>query len=376
MTEPQRLPAELTSLDAALTKLLDGVRAIAPVEVPLAEAIGCVAAEMSKAGASLPAFNTAMTDGWAARAQFLAGASSYSPLLLRSPPVWVDAGDRLPDDCDCVVDESAIEPVGAMFQAVVESVPGHGIRRTGEDLVAGSALLASGQRVAATDVIAIHTGGRDTLPVRRPQVRVIAVAARDGRDASAGFVAAAAREAGARVTLTSAATRDANAIAAAIADGAQDLLLLVGGSGIGRSDAAVAALAKCGAVGAHGLALQPGRTAAVGRVGASPAIVIPGTSAQALTVWFALVEPVLDRLTLHAPRPMSVRPLARKIASTIGFAELVLLKAVDGDWLPLAAGDLPLAQIAVADAWLLVPADSEGYAAGTRVGALPLRGPA
>lgn len=375
MTEPQRLPAALTSLDSALTKLLDGVRAIAPVEAPLAEAMGCVAAEIAKADASLPAFNIAMTDGWAARAQFLAGASSYSPLLLRSPPVWVEAGDRLPDDCDCVVDESAIEPVGAMFQAVAESVPGHGLRRAGEDLTAGSTLLQSGQRVAATDVIAIYAGGRDMLPVRRPHVRVIAVTARDGRDASAGFIAAAAREAGARVT-TSVAARDANAIAVAIEGGAQDLLLLVGGSGIGRSDAAVTALAKCGAVVAHGLALQPGRTAAVGRVGASPAIVIPGTPAQALAVWFALARPVLDRLTLHAPRPMSIRPLARKIASTIGFAELVLLKAVDGDWLPLAAGDLPLAQIAVADAWLLVPADSEGYAAGTRVGALSLRGPA
>ena len=51
-----------------------------------------------------------------------------------------------------------------------------------------------------------------------------------------------------------------------------------------------------------------------------------------------------------------------------------MLKSVDGEWLPLAGGDLPLAQIAVADGWLMVPADSEGYAAGTRVGALPLRG--
>ncbi len=50
-----------------------------------------------------------------------------------------------------------------------------------------------------------------------------------------------------------------------------------------------------------------------------------------------------------------------------------MLKAVDGNWLPLAAGDLPLGANASADAWLIVPGESEGYAAGTPVGALPLR---
>lgn len=374
MTEPQRLPAALTSLDAALTKLLDGVQAIAPVEVPLAEAVGSVGAEIAKPDASLPAFNVAMTDGWAARAQFLAGASSYSPLLLRTPPAWVETGDRLPDGCDCVVDESTIEPVGAMFQAVAESVPGHGVRRGGEDVAAGTVLFSPGQRITAADTIAVHASGRVTLPVRRPHVRLVVVAAHHGRDVSAGFIAAAAREAGARVTSSGAAARDVDSIAAAIEGGTQDLLLLVGGSGVGRSDAAVAALARCGAVDVHGIALQPGRTAAIGRVGSSPAIVIPGTPAQALAAWLALALPVLDRLMLHAPRPPGIRPLARKIASAIGFAELVVLKSVDGEWLPLAGGDLPLAQIAVADGWLMVPADSEGYAAGTRVGALPLRG--
>jgi hypothetical protein len=87
----------------------------------------------------------------------------------------------------------------------------------------------------------------------------------------------------------------------------------------------------------------------------------------------AVARPTLDRLTLHAPRQAVIRPLLRKIASPIGFAELVLLKAVDGNWAPVASGDLPLGQIAAADAWLIVPGDSEGYAAGTQVGALPLR---
>jgi molybdopterin biosynthesis enzyme len=45
----------------------------------------------------------------------------------------------------------------------------------------------------------------------------------------------------------------------------------------------------------------------------------------------------------------------------------------DDAWTPIAAGQLSLETIARCDAWLAVPGDSEGYAAGTAVGAFPLR---
>jgi hypothetical protein len=51
----------------------------------------------------------------------------------------------------------------------------------------------------------------------------------------------------------------------------------------------------------------------------------------------------------------------------------VLLEGVEEAWLPLAVGDLSLTTIARADAWLLVPGQSEGFAAGTPVGAYMMR---
>jgi molybdopterin biosynthesis enzyme len=53
--------------------------------------------------------------------------------------------------------------------------------------------------------------------------------------------------------------------------------------------------------------------------------------------------------------------------------ELVLLARIDGQWLPLATGELSLEAIARADAWLAVPGGSEGFAAGTPVDAYMLR---
>ena len=67
------------------------------------------------------------------------------------------------------------------------------------------------------------------------------------------------------------------------------------------------------------------------------------------------------------------KPLARKIASSVGIAEIVLLEDKDGGWLPLSVGDLPFTAIAQAHAWLVVPGPSEGYAAGTPVDAYVLR---
>ena len=46
MITTQRLPAALTPLESALVALLDDLKPVAPREVALAEALGCVAADM------------------------------------------------------------------------------------------------------------------------------------------------------------------------------------------------------------------------------------------------------------------------------------------------------------------------------------------
>src|SRR6266404_539616 len=95
----QRLPASLTPLDVALAALLDRLEPVAPVELPLADVLGCVAAQIPPLQPH-PRYDIAVADGWALRARDLIGASSYSPLPLAILPVWVEAGDPMPKDCD------------------------------------------------------------------------------------------------------------------------------------------------------------------------------------------------------------------------------------------------------------------------------------
>ena len=369
MTSLQRLPTSLTPLDKALDALLQGVEPVAPVELTLVGALRCIAAAMPPLEAHPPR-DIAAVDGFAFGARDLVGASSYSPLPLTTPPVWVEAGDAMPEACDCVLDSDSVDVSGPLPQVLAEAIPGQGVRRAGGDIAAGSLLVEAGRRVRPRDLLMARAAGIERLSVRRPRLRIVNV---PGGSVTADLIAESAQTAGAEAVTFTAAGRDAESIAAALDGGACDLLLVVGGSGVGRTDAAVNALAERGKVLAHGIALQPGRTSAIGRVGKTPVVVLQGAPDHAFAAWWTLVLPVLDRLSGRRPRKTVNLPLARKIASGVGIAEIVLLERKQDLWSTLAVGELSLEAIVRAEAWLMVPGGSEGFAAGSPVDAYMLR---
>jgi molybdopterin molybdotransferase len=372
MIPTQRLPASLTPLDVTLAALLRGLEPVAPVALPLAEALGCVAADLRPLKAHPPR-DIAASDGWALRAGDLVGASSYSPLPLATSPVWVEAGDPMPVGCDCVIDADSVDQTGPVIQALAEAIPGQGVRRAGGEIAEGSIGIASGRRVRPLDLLIARAAGLQKLSVRRPRLRVVNIPAISGDAVTARLISENARAAGADVVCTEATGRDAALIAKALDSGACDMLVTIGGSGVGRGDAVIAAMAERGEVVAHGIALQPGRTAAAGRIGSTPVIALPGAPDQALAAWWTLALPVLDLLCGLWPRQPVTLPLVRKIASSVGITEVVLLEKIEGRWMPLAVGEMPLDAIARADAWLAVSGAAEGFAAGTPVDAYMLR---
>jgi molybdopterin biosynthesis enzyme len=364
----QRLPLSLTPLHVALAALTRSLASVAPVELPLHEALGCVAAEMPPLG-GYPPQDIAAVDGWALRANDLVGASSYSPLPLAAAPAWVNAGDSMPAGCDCVLDLDAVEMSGPFYEVLMEGLPGQGVRRAGSDTESGS-MIVTGRPVRATDLVLARMAGLSALPVRRPRLCILNI---PGATTSARLIVDLADAAGAEVAEREAGARDAASIAGALDTAACDLLLTIGGSGVGRHDATIAALAERGEVFAHGIALQPGRTAALGRIGRVPVIALPGSPDHVLAAWLALALPVVDHLSARRRRRSVTLPLAQKIASSVGVGEIALLAEDSGTWQPLAVGELSLKAIARADAWLLVADDCEGFAAGTPVDAYLMR---
>jgi molybdopterin molybdotransferase len=272
-----------------------------------------------------------------------------------------------------VIDSDLAEQTGGLFQVSAEAIPGQGVRRSGGDIAQGSSLILAGRRIRALDLLMARAAGLDTVAVRRPRLRLVNVPATAGTAVTTQLIAESAGAVGAEIIRVEAGGRDARSIAAALDTERCDLFVTVGGTGLGRGDAMIETLASRGKLLAHGIALRPGRTAAIGRIAGRPAIALPGAPDQALAAWWTLALPIFDRLSGREERQVRTLPLARKIASSVGIAEIALLKQADDAWMPLATGELSLETIVHADAWLAVPGGSEGYAAGTPVDAYMLR---
>ena len=375
MIRTQPSTAALTSLEAALAILLEGLAPVAPSFLPLELALGCIGAAMPPLANALPARDTAETDGWAFRALDLAGASTYSPLPLLALPPWVDAGAPMPQGCDCILEAGLVDVSGPMAQVFGEAPPGQGVRRAGEDIGAARPPVIAGERLCAADLLVAQSAGVAEIAVRAPHIRMLNIAAPTGETLTARFMADCARACGAVVGDIETVVRDATSLAGALNSRGGDLVILVGGTGAGRADVVAEALGACGALLAHNIALEPGRTAAIGRLDSIPVVALPGAPDQAFAAFLALVQPVLDRLSARSARRGVILPLARKISSTVGVAEIVLLKQEQDSWGLLAIGDFSLEAMRSADAWLAISASSEGYAAGTPVRAFLVNDP-
>ncbi|PAY03693.1 molybdopterin-binding protein [Bradyrhizobium sp. UFLA03-84] len=368
MVTAQRLPASLTPLDATLAAILRDLAPVEPIELPPGEALRCIAAEMP-ALRTYPPHDVAVCDGWAMLANDLVGASSYAPLALAALPVWVEPGAAMPDGTDCVVDADAVDTSGPLPQVLAEAIPGQGVRRAGSDIATGRSVIAAGEPLLPRGLLLARAAGLELLRVRRPRLRIVNIA---NGELTAQLIADTARLAGAAVDCTDAAP-DAVAIAEALDTVDGDLIVTIGGTGVGRTDAAVEALAAQGTLIAHGIALQPGRTTAVGRIDATPVVALPGAPDQAFAAWWGIALPVLDRLSGRRPRATLALPLERKIASGVGIAEVVLLTRQHSSWSVLAIAELSLDAIALAEGLLIAPGGTEGFAAGTVVDAYMLR---
>lgn len=360
----QTRPATLTPLDVARERLLAGLAPAPEQDAPLETALGCVAAFHPPLPAALPKSAVATRDGWAFRAADLAGASAYAPVLVDSGPVWVEPGQKLPEGADCVIDPAGVEAAGPLAQVLIEAFPGENIRRAGEDLSADWPSGLNGRVITAFDVMAARVSGLTGLRIRQPRVTILDAPARDGAQTTSRLIASLAQAMGAAVDTRTAAGRDRAAVREALERGNAELVLLIGGTGCGREDESIAALAQCDNGLIHGLALQPGRTSAVARIDGCPVIALPGSPDQALAVWWALCEPVLARLGgRRAQAPCSL-PLRHKISSAIGLAEIVLLLHDGETFTPVATGDLPLQKLLAATHFFIIGADSEGHAPG------------
>ncbi len=368
---PQQLPSRLAPLPELLARIDALARPVEPRAVEIAAAAGRVLAADVAVEQALPAAAIALRDGWAVRADLVADAGPYAPVPLIPPPLFVEVGAPLPAQADAVLPPDAVTMRAGAAEATAPAVPGDDVLAAGADASPGHILRRAGERLRAVDVAVLRAAGVPRVAVRAPRLVVISanvfIDAID--DTVAPLIARAIEAAGGLAEIVPGAADGRSRLEDALQQTQHaDAIVVIGGSGAGRHDASVRTLTRVGKVEMHGVGLSPGETAALGSLATRPVLIVPGRLDAALAAWLVLGSHLLARLTGRAaPDPgMPVR-LARKIASTVGVAEVLLVRRGPDGVEPLAAGCFPLRAMANADGWVLIPPEREGFPPGATV---------
>jgi molybdopterin biosynthesis enzyme len=370
-SELQRLPSRL----APLREVLGRIDALAPPvkarEADIAAATGRVLAADVLVAQSIPAVAIALRDGWAVRADAIADAGPYAPVALMPPAALVEVGTPLQSETDAVLPPDAVTMRGSIAETAASAVPGDGVLAAGADAAAGESLRRAGERLRATDVALLRAAGVPRVAVRAPRLAIItANPFIDAVDDTAALLLGRAIEGEGGVAEIVCGALDGTSTLDRALQGTHeaDAVVIVGGSGAGAHDVSVLTLARLGTVHVHGVGLSPGETAALGSLGPCPVLILPGRLDAAVAAWLVLGRHLLMRLTgRDAPQTGTPVRLARKITSTVGVAEVVLVRRCENGVEPIASGHFPLHALAEADGFVLVPPEREGFAPGATI---------
>jgi molybdopterin biosynthesis enzyme len=341
---------------------------VAPREVAIGAAAGRVLAGDVSA-APRPRAPLALRDGWAVDADLTTDASSYAPAPLPAA-ARIDVGQPLPAGADAVAPLDVVAARGSRSEIIAPVAAGDGVLAAGADADGRTALVREGRRLTHIQAAALAAAGVQRVRIREPRLHLIHMrpAGDEVIAAAVDLIAAEIAAAGGRVLREAQEDAGPGRLEHALADTAADAIIAIGGTGSGRDDASVRTLARLGRLEVHGIALAPGETAAFGLVGPRPVLLLPGRLDAALAVWLVIGRPLLSRLSgASEQEPTAKARFVRKVASTLGLAEVVPVSLRDGAAEPIASGYVPLSALARADGWILVPADSEGYPSGAEV---------
>jgi len=347
--------------------------------VPLADAAGRVIAQPLIALTCLPGFDTAAMDGyavagrgpWTLTGTALAGAMPVGPLGAGSA-VEVATGAATPQGTDGVIAyEQARVEAGVVGTAEFRS--GQHVRRAGEEVAAGSAVVEAGRRITPAVIALAAAIGHDELPVRL-QPRVCVVITGDEVVGSgipgAGFVRDAIGPAipsmlawsGVATSSVQRVPDGAEPLLAALESADADMVIVSGSSSVGLADHLEKCLHDLGAQPVvRSVACAPGRTQSLWRLSDGRLLVgLPGNPLAAIVAYLTLVDPVcagflgtaLPSCSTVAECDVAPHPTRTRLVPVRVTGDRALACGYDGSAM--------LRGVAAADALAVIEPDHEG----------------
>jgi molybdopterin molybdotransferase len=340
------------------------VTPVAEIEsLPLGAARGRVVARDVPAPIALPSFDNSAVDGYAVRHADLnkdaetrlavvdrvtAGRSAAQPLST-GQAIRIFTGAPMPPGADTVFmqedvrveDGVVIVPSGLQF--------GANCRLVGEDVKKGSAALPMGRLLSIADVALASALGLTELPVRR-RIRVALFSTGDeliepGKplkdaalyDANRQLLTGLIASLGATVTDLGILHDDPSSLADALRAAAanHDLIVTSGGVSTGEADYVRDAVEKIGKLVFWRVAIKPGRPVAMGVIGNSAFVGLPGNPVAAFVTFVRVVRPLILRLSGALPSPLVALPVRagfayRKKKGRREYVRVALKRASDG----------------------------------------------
>ncbi|GAA4561199.1 molybdotransferase-like divisome protein Glp [Planotetraspora kaengkrachanensis] len=391
-------------VDRHLADILSTVRPLAPLEVELERALGCVLAEDVSSPVPLPPFDNSAMDGYAVRAEDVAAAPVSLPVIEDIPAgdaelraigpglvTRIMTGAPLPAGADAVVPVEWTDGGTTRVTIHKPASAGHAVRRAGEDVQGGVVVLSEGARIGAAQLGILAGVGRRRVLVRpRPRVVVLSTGtelAEPGTPLGHGqiwesnsfMLSAAVREAGAEGFRAGAVTDDPQVFLDRL--DAQlvraDAVITSGGVSMGAYEPVKEALSPLGTVAFEKVAMQPGMPQGFGVIGpdAVPIFALPGNPVSSFVSFVLFVRPALRRMQgLPAGAPETVRATTTAALRSPAGRRSYLRGVLSGTTVDTVRGQgsHQLAALASANALVIVPEDVTELPAGAEVEVIPL----
>jgi molybdenum cofactor synthesis domain-containing protein len=326
----------LKSVDDHLAGILGAVPLLSPLELALLDAEGAALAEPVTAPVPLPPFDNSAMDGYAVCASDVADASPETPVSL---PVIGDvaAGDMavsairpglsarimtgapLPAGADAVIPVEWTDGGTVKVKITRSAVPGHYIRRAGEDVRAGQLVMEPGTRLGAAQLGMLAAVGRPSVSVRpKPRVLVMSTGSElrepgstlgPGQiwESNSFMLATAVREAGGIGYRQATVADDPSAVLESIRDQLTraDAIITSGGISMGARDVVKEVLSGVGTMEFSKVAMRPGKPQGFGLIdGTTPIFTLPGNPVSAYVSFQVFVRPALRAMQGLPPEPL------------------------------------------------------------------------
>ena len=404
--------SDALAVTEARARILEHLAPVAgTLRLSVRQALGRALARDVICPVNVPAHTNSAMDGYAVRSEDLpAGApatlrvigTAYAGHPFADPVqggecVRIMTGAALPAGTDTVVmQEQAVAEADGRVRLEGSHRRGQNVRRAGEDLAAGRPALRAGQRLMPAHLGLLASLGVAEATVHRPptvaffstgdELRSIGEPLGDGQiyDSNRYTLYGMLTRLGVDVMDMGVVRDRPQALREAFTDAAAhaDALITTGGVSVGESDFVRQILDERGRVQFWKIAMKPGRPFAFGRLGDCAFFGLPGNPVAAMVTFYQFVQPALIHMAGDSdPLPVTVQvPCAERLTKKPGRTEFRrgILEAGPGGALTVRSsgqqGSGILSSMSRANCFLVLPAESETFAAGSPVEVQPFEG--